>query len=461
MSRYEGKTPKNRHGIVGLIFNLLLTGLSVFIFYRIYISSYGSAVHYYFKGNQLLLLLYVFLLVLFLSLYRGYSIRQYRTRELIFSFLMASVITNAIVYAAFCLVALRMLPVYGVLLIEAVQVVSALILYVLARILSPKLEPEIPALYIRNENEWSGEVVRKFDRRRSSYVIRGSISAEESWEDLRDSMEPFEAVVLGEMDDALRREIIGHCFQTGKKVLLVPDMTDIMVGSAQPMVLGDYLIYDLNTQGADLPYQLTKRALDILASAVGLLVLSPLMLATALAVKLQDGGPAFYTQTRLTRGGRQFQLVKFRSMIVNAESATGAVLAGKTDSRITKVGKVIRAARIDELPQLWNILKGDMTLVGPRPERPEFYEKICAEYPEFSYRLKVKAGLTGYAQLYGKYNTSFADKARLDMYYIQHASFLWDLQMIFYTLKIIFIRESTEGVDRQEAAEEREEAAVR
>ena len=134
-------------------------------------------------------------------------------------------------------------------------------------------------------------------------------------------------------------------------------------------------------------------------------------------------------------------------MVVNAESATGAVLAGKSDSRITKVGAFLRATRIDELPQLLNILNGDMTLVGPRPDRPEFYQKYCAEYPEFAYRLRAKAGLTGYAQLYGKYNTTFADKALLDMYYIQKASFLWDLQLIFYTLKIIFVKESTEGVD--------------
>ena len=179
------------------------------------------------------------------------------------------------------------------------------------------------------------------------------------------------------------------------------------------------------------------------------------MLAVAIAVKKQDGGPVFYRQTRLTQGGKHFQLTKFRSMVVNAESGTGAVLAGKNDNRITKVGRFIRATRLDELPQLWNILKGDMSVVGPRPERPEFYETICAEYPEFEYRLKVKAGLTGYAQLYGKYNTSFADKAKLDMYYIQHASLLWDLQLVFYTLKIIFIRESTEGVEDGRSAGER------
>ena len=462
MRRENNSDFQNRRGIANAIFSVLLTVLPVYIFYHLYYVTYRYSTRYAFRGNQLLVLLYVFLLALFLSLYGGYRIRQSRTRELIFSHLMATAITNAIIYASFCLVARHMLPVYDILRITVVQNVADLALYVLARILIPKLEPEIPTLYIRGENDWNDAVVAKFDRRRSSYVIRGTLSGEESWDDIRDTMEPFDAVLLGDTEDALRRRIMGYCFRTGKKVLMIPDMTDIMVGSAQPMVMGDFLLYDLNTQGGDLPYRISKRTLDILASALGLLILSPLMLITALAVKLQDGGPVFYSQTRLTRGGKKFQLAKFRSMIVNAESTTGAVLAEKADSRVTKVGKLIRATRIDELPQLWNILKGDMTLVGPRPERPEFYETICAEYPEFDYRLKVKAGLTGYAQLYGKYNTSFADKARLDMYYIQHASFLLDLQMIFYTLKIIFIRESTEGVDRKNDSEKKKKnAAVR
>lgn len=456
MSEDMGKNKKNRHGIVGLVFNLLLTGLSVFIFYRVYIRAYDSFAHYFFRGIQLLLLLYAFLLVLFLSLYGGYRIRQSRTRELIFSFLMAGALANAIIYASFCLVAKRMLPLYGILLIMALQLVTALAVYILARILIPMLEPAIPALYIRGDAEWDNEVLRKFDNRRTPYQPRDTVYGSEGWERLRAAMRPYEAVLVGDVDPALRQEIVGYCFRTGRKVLLIPNMTDIVVGSAQPIVMGDYLLYDLNTQGSDVPYLAAKRLLDILASAIGLLILSPLMLITALCIKLQDGGPVFYRQIRLTRGGRMFRLTKFRSMIVDAESRTGAVLAGKSDDRITPVGRVIRATRIDELPQLWNILKGDMTLVGPRPERPEFYEKICAEYPEFDYRLKVKAGLTGYAQLYGKYNTSFADKARLDMYYIQHASFLWDLQMIFYTLKIIFIRESTEGVE----TEDREDAVV-
>ena len=185
MKRESGKVNQNRRGIAGVIFNVFLTFLPVFIFYHLYYESYRYSTHYYFRGNQLLILLYIFLLVLFLSLYGGYRVRQYRTRELVFSFLMAIALTNAIIYASFCLVARRMLPVYDILRITALQLGSALLMYILARILIPKLEPEIPALYIRDENEWSSGVVEKFDKRRSSYVIRGSISGEEDWEDIR------------------------------------------------------------------------------------------------------------------------------------------------------------------------------------------------------------------------------------------------------------------------------------
>ena len=152
-------------------------------------------------------------------------------------------------------------------------------------------------------------------------------------------------------------------------------------------------------------------------------------------------------QKRLTRGGREFEILKFRSMIVDAEKYAGAVLASEDDPRITKVGKVIRAARLDELPQLINILKGDMSIVAPRPERKCLAEEISKEIPEFCYRLKVRGGLTGYAQIYGKYNTSAYDKLRLDMMYIENYSPLLDIRLIILTLRIIFSKDSTEGID--------------
>lgn len=161
---------------------------------------------------------------------------------------------------------------------------------------------------------------------------------------------------------------------------------------------------------------------DIICSAVLLLLTSPLMLITAIAIKVDDGGPVFFTQERCTLNRKIFKIYKFRSMIVDAEVDGKSKPAGDRDDRITKVGKVIRATRIDELPQLFNILKGEMSLIGPRPERIEHVDKYCEEVPEFAYRLKVKGGLTGYAQVYGKYNTTAYDKLKLDLIYIEKFS---------------------------------------
>ena len=193
-------------------------------------------------------------------------------------------------------------------------------------------------------------------------------------------------------------------------------------------------------------YAFIKRTIDILFSSMGLIILSPMLLIVAACIKLYDGGPVFYKQIRLTKGHKEFEIYKFRSMIVDAEK-NGARLAAQNDNRITPIGKVIRATRVDELPQLINILKGDMTLVGPRPERPEIEDVYLKEIPEFGMRLKVKAGLTGYAQVFGKYNTSPEDKLKLDLLYINQRSLLLDFKLIFYTIKIIFIPEATEGIE--------------
>ena len=171
------------------------------------------------------------------------------------------------------------------------------------------------------------------------------------------------------------------------------------------------------------------------------------MIIVALLIKLYDGGPALFKQKRLTIDGKVFEVYKFRSMIVDAEKDGVARLASKNDNRITPIGKFIRAVRLDELPQLLNILKGDMSIVGPRPERPEIAEEYMKDMPEFAYRLKVKAGLTGYAQILGKYNTTPRDKLLLDMMYIEKYSLFLDIKLMLMTIKILFMSESTEGVD--------------
>ena len=193
-----------------------------------------------------------------------------------------------------------------------------------------------------------------------------------------------------------------------------------------------------------------KRALDVVCSGAGLVVLSPFFLLVALSIYLTDRGPVFYKQTRLTEGGKEFQICKFRTMIQNAEAKTGARLAAEHDDRILPVGHFLRRTRLDELPQIYNILKGDMSIVGPRPERPELAAELEKEIPEFSFRLQVKAGLTGYAQVYGKYNTTPYDKLKLDLTYIRNYSVLEDLKLIIMTPKIMLMKESTEGVKEEQ-----------
>ena len=197
-----------------------------------------------------------------------------------------------------------------------------------------------------------------------------------------------------------------------------------------------------------------KRTLDIVLCGMAMLIAWPFMLIIAIAIKIEDHGPIFYKQRRVTIDGKEFGILKFRSMIVNAEKDDKSIPATDHDPRITKVGRVIRAIRVDELPQILNILKGDMSIVGPRPERVEHVEKYTKEIPEFEYRTKVKGGLTGYAQIFGKYNTSAYDKLKLDLMYIENYSLLLDLKLILMTVSILFKKESTEGFDKVISSEQ-------
>ena len=446
------------HAVLGALFEISLALVPALLFYYTYIHHYPRA-NFYMKGNVLFFVVYSAILVLFMMIYGSFSIRKYRTRELVFAFGLSCFFTDVIAYFLMCMIAKALLPPKYVILTLLAQCLIETGVFILARISADRLEPTAPALLIAAEEDAEESFRNKFDRRRTRYYIDRVVSADMPWEELRAIMHSYTTVVLMPMEKELRRRIMDDCFWHGIAIMLKPDMQDIMVNCADTVIMSDVPLCAVHTGNYDRGYLTAKRVLDIVASVCGLIICSPIFLAVAIAIKIQDGGPVFYRQKRLTLNGKPFYLTKFRSMVVNAESATGAVLAGKSDSRITKVGAFLRATRIDELPQLLNILNGDMTLVGPRPERPEFYQKYCAEYPEFAYRLRAKAGLTGYAQLYGKYNTTFADKALLDMYYIQKASFLWDLQLIFYTLKIIFVKESTEGVDTKPAEPEKKEPA--
>lgn len=242
-----------------------------------------------------------------------------------------------------------------------------------------------------------------------------------------------------------KARVLAACQGLRREVFLVPDFYDILVGNARVTQLDDLPVMEIQDISLTRFQRTIKRTLDIVISSIGLILASPVMVICALLIRLTSPGPVFYTQRRVGRGKRVFRLYKFRTMVQDAEKKTGPVLAADNDPRITPVGKFLRATRLDELPQLFNVLKGEMSFVGPRPERPVFVEEFERQYPDYPYRHLVKPGITGLAQVAGKYTTSPEDKLRFDLYYIRNYSLFLDFKIMLQTIPVLLSRESSAG----------------
>ena len=322
----------------------------------------------------------------------------------------------------------------------------------------------LSALWCRGANRWYyAHYARQktgviFDMRRDVEDMFGQYNMEQKFnvqftcpvEECLNRLEMLDdltSVFLCGVHSHERNIILKYCVANGIVVYIIPRVGDVIMSGAKKIHLFHLPMLRVDRYNPNPEYTLAKRVLDVALSLFLLTLFSPILLVTAAAIKLQDGGPIFYKQTRLTKDGKEFRMMKFRSMVVTAEDDGVARLStGKEDDRITKVGRFIRACRIDELPQLFNVLGGSMSLVGPRPERPEIAAEYEKEMPEFALRLQARAGITGYAQVYGKYNTSPYDKLQMDLMYISRPSLIEDLKILFATFQIIFQKESTEGV---------------
>jgi len=255
----------------------------------------------------------------------------------------------------------------------------------------------------------------------------------------RQKLEEVDAVALGvEIKKTLRNEVIEDAVNLGKMAFVVPDFFDISIHKSKLNRFDDTLVFEIGSYYLNFEERVFKRIIDVVVSLIGLVLTSPFLLAAGLAIKIDDGGPVVYKQDRLTLDKKKFILYKLRSMKVDAEKSTGPVLANGIDDRITPVGRFIRATRIDEIPQLYNVLKGDMSLIGPRPEREFFVNQFLKEIPNYSLRFNVKAGITGLAQVYGKYTTNPEDKLRYDLIYIREYSFILDVEIFVQTIKVMF-----------------------
>lgn len=365
-------------------------------------------------------------------------------RDVIFGEVLATMITDIIMYILIWMLSIHLPNLIPGLITWGGQCVIGVIWAYVMHQSYFSTHPPLRTIVIYDERMGMENLIHTYGLEKRFNIK--TVYPVESIMDKLEVMEEFDAAFLCGIHSRERNIILKHCISHKIKLFMIPRIADVMMRGSEQIHMLYLPILKTQRYKPSIEYQIIKRTMDIVVSGIATIVLSPLFLITAIAVK-SDGGPAFYKQKRLTKDGKVFEILKFRSMRVDAEKYSGAVLsAGENDPRITKVGRIIRACRLDELPQLLNILKGDMSLVGPRPERPELQKEIEKEVPEFGLRLQAKAGLTGYAQVYGKYNTTFYDKLLMDLMYISKPSILEDFTIMLVTVKILTSKESTEGV---------------
>lgn len=399
------------------------------------------------RGNYVVVGLYGLMMCLFYRLYGGFKVGYLKLLESMYSQILSVICANAVTYLQLCLIGnLRFLD--HVMPIAHMTVVDMVIVviwgFISQRIYFKIYPPREMVLVYGDYNP--KYLINKISSRKDKYSIARIMNIRENLDEIKTQILRYRCVMLLDTPAEMRNELLKFCFEHDIRCYCVPKISDIMITSAEDIHLFDTTLFLMRNRGLTVEQQFCKRLFDIVASLVAIVLTMPIMLVIAICIKAYDGGPVIFTQERLTRGGEVFRVKKFRSMVVNTNNDQYC-LTRKKDDRVTPVGKIIRAIHFDELPQLFNILKGEMSFVGPRPECPEIAEKYTQLIPEFPYRLKVKAGLTGYAQVYGKYNTTPYDKLKLDLTYIENYSLRLDIKLMLMTLKILFLKENTEGIE--------------
>ena len=400
---------------------------------------------FFFWGDVTVVALFAVVYFYFCKTYDAFLISHYRIFDVIASQTLSLLFTDIVMYAITFLLYKRLPNPLPLLLCFADQVSIAIIWTCISQAVYFRWFPAKKSIIVYDSRRGMQDLIEEYGLAKK-FDVKRTASVEECLSDLT-MIDDMEVVFLSGIHSHDRNFILKYCLYEKKQVYVIPRLGDVIMSSAKQMHMFHLPIMRVQRYNPRPGYLFLKRTFDIIASLIGLIVLSPIFLITAIAIKATDKGPVFYKQERLTKNGKRFMIHKFRSMRVDAEKDGVARLSsGDNDNRITPVGRFIRKCRIDELPQLIDILSGNLSVVGPRPERPEIAEEYMKDIPEFQLRLQAKAGLTGYAQVYGKYNTTPYDKLQMDLMYIAHPSFAEDIRICFATFKILFTSESTEGV---------------
>lgn len=425
----------------------LQTAIFAYVWYRYYAYTGVMEENFFRRGNYVVIGQYALMLYLFYKLYGGFKVGYLRIFDVLFSQILSVLCVNAITYVQLCLIGhWRFYEFIGPIVQMTIFDLIAVVIWIaFTRLIYAKIYPPRRMLLVYGEYSPDG-LIRKMATREDKYNIEETISIDYDIVTIKKKISEYNAVILADIPAEIRNKLLKYCFEKNIRCYSIPKISDIMIMSADDIHLFDTSLLLFRNRGLTIEQQFVKRLFDIVVSLLAVVVASPVMLVIAILIKTYDGGPVFFKQQRLTKDGKIFEVYKFRSMRVERPSSE-IQLTRKNDDRITPIGRVIRNIHFDEIPQIFNILKGDMSFVGPRPECPQIAQGYSEIIPEFPFRLKVKAGLTGFAQVYGKYNTTPYDKLKLDLIYIENYSFALDLKLMLLTFKILFQKENTEGIE--------------
>ena len=394
---------------------------------------------------------YVTMNYMFSNIYGRFDIGKRKTKPIIYSMVLSTAFTDIISLFMLSLMntnekknpTFMLEQPHLMIVIFALQFIVILVYSYCGNAIYFKIYDPENCIVITSSQQSLNEIIRGVLKYKLQYKV--TKVADYRDEKLRQYIAEFDTVFVYDVPVKERTEIVEYCYQNMKNVYFNPDMHDVIERNSRHIILDDVSMFGNFSKGLTLEQKIVKRAMDIVISIIALILCSPLFLIAVICIKLEDGGKVIFKQNRATRGGRIFSVYKLRTMKEDVENYSVV----ENDDRVTKVGKILRKYRIDEIPQFYNVLKGDMSVVGPRPEMLANIFNYTSVLPEFEYRLRVKAGITGYAQIAGKYNTSPKDKLILDLMYIEEYSFWLDIKLLFQTLIILFKKDSTEAFKKE------------
>lgn len=391
-------------------------------------------------------------------IYGGFDIGKRKSKPIIYSFVLSVFFTDIAAHFFMCIMNITVVHngkfVYDypllLLLTYIIQIFIIVVFTYGGNYLYFSANKPHDSIIITRKGEQTDSIVSKIGRYKKQYNITGTVFIDDP--DILKKIDKADSIFFYNLSVPERNAFVEYCYHCKKDIYYSVELSDIVSLGSHRVYFDDKSMVYAPVKGLTFEQRVIKRIMDLVIAGFGLIITSPIFLITALCIKLEDGGPVFYKQERATYAGKIFNVIKFRSMKVEDGSIHKSVT--KNDDRITRTGRIIRKFRIDELPQLINVIKSDMSIVGPRPEMVENVEKYTKELPEFAYRQRAKAGLTGMAQIYGKYNTSPKDKLIFDLTYINEYSVWLDIKLIFRTLLVLLTPDkSTEAFEDNKKTE--------